>query len=286
MAVAIALTFREDAEPGWFGPDFIAPGAKLPEAKLGERPPSAPVIHVSNKWVKVRGKRVAKADEVIRDPDFVVDGLYKELVSIADDLRVNHERRGVSSTAGDIIVQADRKVEFELLARVLYTCARAEYKRWNLAAVNPESRELEVVAVEVPDIQGPICETFIGIGPRVIERGDTVAVEYESIPEIPWFPPGAGQRNLFLFVGEDWFLLPDSNGGAMVGVRNIADYGYFVLRDKLEQIKRRYPEQKRLIIACDGRVKYEELIHIIEASFQPEIALTEIYLTSISQEPR
>ncbi len=254
---------------------------------MGERPPSGPVvIHVSNKWVKIRGKRVAKADEVIRDPDLVVDGLYKEQMLIADELRVKPERNRVSGIVGDIIIQADRKVKFELLARVLYTCARAEYKRWNLTAINPQSRELEVVALDVPDIDAPICRNFMGVGPRVIERGDTVAVEYESIPEIPWFPRGAGQRNLFLFVGEDCFLLPDSNGGATVGVRNIADYGYFVLRDKLKQIKRRYPEQKRLIIACGGRVKYEELMHIIEASVRPEIALTDVYLILISREPR
>jgi len=207
-------------------------------------------------------------------------------MSIAGELRVRHERHRVSGIVGDIIIQADKKVEFELLARVLYTCARAGYKRRNLAGINPESGELEVVAVEVPDIHGPICETFKGIGPRVIERGDTVAVGYDSIPEIPWFPRGAWQRSLLLFVGEDWFLLPYSNGGATVGVRNIADYEYFVLRDKLEQIKRRHPEEKRLIIACDGRVKYEELIHIMEASVRPEIALTEIYLIWISREPR
>jgi len=78
LAVAIALTLREDVEPGWFGPDFIAPGAKLPEAKLGEEPPSAPVVHVSREWITVRAKRVASAEEAISGPDLVVEGPFEQ----------------------------------------------------------------------------------------------------------------------------------------------------------------------------------------------------------------
>jgi biopolymer transport protein ExbD len=276
------MTLRKRVEPTWYGADFIAPGAKLPEAVLGTKPPSAPVIHVSSRWVKSRGKRVAKAREIIADPDYVVDGLYEELISIAEELRASHDYDGVSDIACDIIIQADREVEFELLTPVLYTCACAGYGRWNFVAVNNETGELETVTLEQPVGRDAVVACSDGTGVTLIERGDTVAVKYKPIEIVrPLY-----KYDLVLYVGDDWFLLPDRGDGATVGVRNIADYGYFILWDKFLEIKRRHPKYKSLIIACDGRVKYGELIHIIEISVQPEIAMTEIYLSRINRRPR
>ncbi len=282
MAVAIALTFREDVELGWFGPDFIAPGAELPEAVLGAKPPSAPVIHVSSKWIKSRGKRVGSAAEAISDPDLVVDGLYEDLVAIREELRVGHDYDDVWDIDRDIVIQADKEVEYELLVPVLYTCARAGYNRWNLVAVNRGSRELEGVTIEQPDPWDAVVACFNGTGVTLIERGSTVALKYRSAEIVR----PLDRYDLILYVGEDCFVLPDRNDGATVGVRNIADQGYFVLWDKLLGIKRRYPEYKSFIIACEGRVKYEELIHIIEISLQPDVGMTEIYLSRINREPR
>jgi len=216
----------------------------ITQSRVKREATAAPVISVSPKWIVSRGKRVAKADEVIRDPDLVVGGLYGELMSIADELRVRHERNRVSGMVGDIIIQADREVEFELLAPVLYTSARAGYKKWHLAAINPQSRQLEVVALESPRVGGP------------------------------WLPPAAAlpKPEPFLFAGDDSFRLRYRN------VWGAIEKDYFVLAAKLKHIKRRYPEQKRLTIMCDRRVKYGELVHIIEVSIQPGIGLTEIYL--------
>ncbi|MEE9458025.1 MAG: hypothetical protein V3W11_12840, partial [bacterium] len=172
LAVAVGVTFRKSVESAWYGVDFIAPGAKLPEAVLGTKPPSAPVIHVSSRWVKSRGKRVAKAREIIADPDYVVDGLYEELISIAEESRANHDYDDVWDIARDINIQADREVEFELLMPVLYTCARAGYGRWNLVAVNSESGAPEAVTLEQPDPRDAVVACFDGIGARVIERAD------------------------------------------------------------------------------------------------------------------
>ncbi len=49
-------------------------------------------------------------------------------------------------------------------------------------------------------------------------------------------------------------------------------------------MKRRRPKQKSLLIVCGRRVKYEELIRVIEVLVQPEIALTEISLGKLVEE--
>jgi biopolymer transport protein ExbD len=263
LAVAIAITLREDVGLRWFGPDFIAPGAELPEAKLGERPPAAPVIHVSNEWVKVRAKRVASADEAISDPDLVVDGLFEEILSVAEELGLRNAYRVITVDADgriiptygpedDLIIQVDRDVECELLVRVLYTCGRAEYGRLNLAAINPETRALEVFSLELP----------------------------YAAPEPP---RAAAQPEFVLLVGDNWLRLIYNDASGAAVFRNTFEKEYSFLAEELKRIKRRYPEQKRLKITCDRHVKYEELVHIIEVSVQPEIALTEIYITGFKE---
>jgi biopolymer transport protein ExbD len=281
LALAIALTLREDVGLRWFGPDFIAPGAKLPEATLGVEPPAAPAIYVNSKWIISRGERVAKADEVTRDPDLVADGLYEDLVSIGEEIRVGSES-GVYDIDRDIIIQADGDVKFELLVPVLYTCARAGFGRWNLVAVNGETRELEAVTIAQPDPRDTVIACSGGTGVTLIERGGAVAVKYR--PDEIATP--SGKYDLILYLGDDWFLLPDESGGATVGVRNVADEGYFILRDKLLEIKTRHPNYKSVVIACEGRVKYENLIRVIGVSLRPDIRFTEIYLGRIDRGPR
>ncbi len=223
---------------------------------MGEEPPSAPVVHVSREWITVRAKRVASAEEAISGPDLVVEGFIQEILSVAEELGLRNAYRVITVDADgriiptygpedDLIIQADRDVEFELLRRVCYTCGRAEYGRLNLAAINPESRALEVFSLELPAAGG--------IG------------KLEPEPA--------------LFVEDGSFKLSYRDASGAV-VFNTVEKDYSVLAEELKQMKRRRPKQKSLLIVCDRRVKYEELIHIIEVSIQPEIALTEIYLSS------
>ncbi|MGD8719160.1 MAG: hypothetical protein PVH29_10110 [Candidatus Zixiibacteriota bacterium] len=221
---------------------------------MGEKPPAAPVVHVSREWITVRAKRVASAEEAIADEDLIIDGFYGELVSIGETLGkwdgprvipVDAEGRIIPEYGpeDDLIIQADRDVEFELLRRVFYTCGRAEYGRLNLAAINPDNRELGVFSLDLPTL------------------GDIDELEPE---------PG-------LIMGDDSLKLSyrDTSGEY---VFSTIEKDYSVLAEELRQMKRRRPGQKSLLIICAAHVRYEELIRVLEVSVQPEIALTEIYL--------
>ncbi|MGD8719159.1 MAG: hypothetical protein PVH29_10105 [Candidatus Zixiibacteriota bacterium] len=307
VALAIAVTFREydwvldGMAPGWRGPDFIAPGAKLPEADFEGWVPPDPVIHVSEKWVKVSGKRVVSADEVISDPDYVIESLHEEIVFAVEGrwdrscalsrwntyLKVPISGDASGNPRG-VIIQADEGVEFGLLRTVLYNCHRANCEAWRLAAVNGESGALEVVTVHPLFLRYPWPEGLWGVGagpvsgisPALTEREGVseLDLEYGPIPEIEG-PLGEDiQYAVVLYVGEGWFLLPDREAGATLILRDDGDGAYTLLAEKLKRIKRRYPDQRCLIIVCTAGVEYEELIRVLEVSVQPEIALTEIYL--------
>jgi biopolymer transport protein TolR len=98
----------------------IAPDLTLPEARVENKPTQSVIVAVTNKSVVVEGKKVADADEALKAPDLVINGLYQEMVRIATLKRA---------------IQGDKSITFELLKRVMYTCGRAEYGEISLAVL-------------------------------------------------------------------------------------------------------------------------------------------------------
>ncbi len=113
----------------------IAPDLTLPEARVENKPTQSVIVAVTNKSIVVEGRKVADADEALKDPDLVIDGLYEEMVRIADLKRAIAELDETKEFRGEVIIQGDKLITFELLKRVMYTCGRAEYGEISLAVL-------------------------------------------------------------------------------------------------------------------------------------------------------
>ena len=113
----------------------IAPDLTLPEARIDNKPTQSVIVAVTTKSIVVEGKRVADADEALMDPDLVIDGLSEEMVRIADLKRAIAELDDTKEFRGEVIIQGDKQITFELLKRVMYTCGRAEYGEISLAVL-------------------------------------------------------------------------------------------------------------------------------------------------------
>jgi biopolymer transport protein ExbD len=113
----------------------IAPDLTLPEARIDNKPTQSVIVAVTTKSIVVEGKRVADSDEALMDPDLVIDGLYEEMVRIADLKRAIAELDETKEFRGEVIIQGDKQITFELLKRVMYTCGRAEYGEISLAVL-------------------------------------------------------------------------------------------------------------------------------------------------------
>ena len=113
----------------------IAPDLTLPEARIDNKPTQSVIVAVTNESIVVEGKRVADSDEALMDPDLVIDGLYEEMVRIADLKRAIAELDETKEFRGEVIIQGDKQITFELLKRVMYTCGRAEYGEISLAVL-------------------------------------------------------------------------------------------------------------------------------------------------------
>jgi biopolymer transport protein ExbD len=113
----------------------IAPDLTLPEARIDNKPTQSVIVAVTTESIVVEGKRVADSDEALMDPDLVIDGLYEEMVRIADLKRAIAELDDTKEFRGEVIIQGDKQITFELLKRVMYTCGRAEYGEISLAVL-------------------------------------------------------------------------------------------------------------------------------------------------------
>jgi len=113
----------------------IAPDLKLPEARVDNKPTQSVIVSVTNKSICVEGRRVANSDDALKDPDLVIDGMYEEMVRIADLKKAIAELDPNKEFKGEVIIQGDKAITFELLKRVMYTCGRAEYGEIKLAVL-------------------------------------------------------------------------------------------------------------------------------------------------------
>lgn len=113
----------------------VAPDLTLPEARVENKPTQSVVVAVTNNTITVEGKVVANSKEALKDPDLVIDGLYEEMVRIADLKRAIAELDSTKEFKGEVTIQGDKNINFELLKRVMYTCGRAEYGEIKLAVL-------------------------------------------------------------------------------------------------------------------------------------------------------
>jgi biopolymer transport protein ExbD len=113
----------------------IAPDLTLPEARVENKPTQSVIVAVTNKSIVVEGMRVADSADALKDPDLIIDGLYEEMVRIADLKRAIANLDTSKEFRGEVIIQADKQITFELLKRVMYTCGRAEYGEISLAVL-------------------------------------------------------------------------------------------------------------------------------------------------------
>ncbi len=116
----------------------VAPDLTLPSARVDNVPIESVIVAVTNKSIVIEGKKVATAEEALADPDLVIDGLFEELVRLADLKKRIAEYDPEKELKGEVIIQGDKYITFEMIMRVMYTCGRAEFGEISLAVLMNE----------------------------------------------------------------------------------------------------------------------------------------------------
>ncbi|HUK65235.1 MAG TPA: biopolymer transporter ExbD [Anaeromyxobacteraceae bacterium] len=130
---------------------FMQKDIKLPDAQHGQQIEVAPVVAISAAQVVVSGQKVAEVSEVEKDPSQIIAPLVEKLRDEKkrwDFIHQNDQDRD-KNWKGEVNVQADVRVPFRIVRRVMASAAEAGYGNVNLATVE-ESTMASAAAARVP----------------------------------------------------------------------------------------------------------------------------------------
>ena len=114
---------------------------KLPESTAEQKPKENIVILVSNNNILVQGKPVVSTQRVLRDRNSIIPELARTLNNIAKEKasrRTSEEKvkkRGVT-------IMGDKKIPYELLKKIMLTCAGTEFTNISLAVVHKTGEQI------------------------------------------------------------------------------------------------------------------------------------------------
>jgi len=116
---------------------YMQKDIKLPDAQHGQAIEVAPVIAVNGDSVVVTGQKVADVRELEADPFLSIQPLEERLRDEKkrwDFIHQNDPDRE-KNWKGDVNIQADIKVPFRILKRVMFSAAQAGYYNVNFATL-------------------------------------------------------------------------------------------------------------------------------------------------------
>jgi biopolymer transport protein ExbD len=225
----------------------------LPEGRVDDQPAESVIVAVTDKSIEVEGTEVATAEEALADTDKIIDGLYEELVRLADVKRQTAEYDPEEEFEGEVIIQGDRYITFEMVQRVMYTCGRAEYGEISLAVLKTATApQTPVIEISLPPS-----------GPSL--HGSA--------------PAGTSELNLLLIVTDQGFRIGGSGAILPLIPKKNGEYDLENLEESLTEVKTCYPGQESIMLISEPDVIYDDIVHIMDVCHRPGIGFADISLS-------
>ena len=120
---------------------YMTKDIKLPDARHGQQIEVMPVVAISSSQVVVSGQKVAEVSELEKDPSQIIAPLVEKLRDEKKrwDFIHQNDRDREKNWKGEVNVQADVKVPFRVVRRVMASAAEAGYGNVNFATVEESS---------------------------------------------------------------------------------------------------------------------------------------------------
>ncbi len=116
---------------------YMQKDIKLPNASHGQMIELAPVVAVSANQIVVTGQKVADVADLDRDSGYLnIPALEERLRDEKKRWEFIHQSDSSQKWDGIVNIQADTKVPFRIVKRVMYSCGVAGYFNLNFAALD------------------------------------------------------------------------------------------------------------------------------------------------------
>lgn len=114
---------------------FMSKDIQLPTATHGTEIERAPVVSITNQFIGLEGQRVVDADQIAHDEVLNIQQLEDSLRDLKKREEFVHQLDKEHQFDGKINIQADKKTQFKIIKRVMYSCAMAGYGNINFAVL-------------------------------------------------------------------------------------------------------------------------------------------------------
>ncbi len=117
----------------------IANDLRLPESTSKIAPKTTSVVAITREWILVDGRPVERLDNIAAGDSLVISPLKQELLKLrrmSED--IGQLSRDMGGFRGDIAIQGDRDMTFNVLKRIMLTCGQVGYNNMHLAVLQEE----------------------------------------------------------------------------------------------------------------------------------------------------
>jgi biopolymer transport protein ExbD len=116
---------------------YMQKDIRLPDARHGQMIEQAPTVAISAEQVVVAGQKVADVADLDRDAGYLnIPALEEKLREDRKRWDFIHQSDPNRKWEGIVNIQADQKVPFRIVKRVMYSCGVAGYFNLNFAALD------------------------------------------------------------------------------------------------------------------------------------------------------
>jgi biopolymer transport protein ExbD len=95
----------------------LSKGLKPPESTATKKPEVALRLSLTKEDLLYEGTRIAKIDTIFQTDDLIIPSLL---------------------IMGDVLIEADRKVRFKMLQKIMYTCGQIGFSNFSLLVLKKE----------------------------------------------------------------------------------------------------------------------------------------------------
>ncbi|MBD3346954.1 MAG: hypothetical protein GF401_18020 [Chitinivibrionales bacterium] len=117
-----------------------AKGLLLPASSIERTARQAQTIKISENSIAVEDVQAVDEtgyEELLAQKDFLIEPLYDVLIKFAEEAKRLAEATG-DEFSGEITIQGDVEIPYNVLTRVMYTCGQAGYPVMNLVVYRKE----------------------------------------------------------------------------------------------------------------------------------------------------
>ncbi|MBL8027988.1 MAG: biopolymer transporter ExbD [Fibrobacteres bacterium] len=113
-------------------------GLTLPASTAQKKPELALKISISNNDVMLEGLKIVNIEEMMKTDDILIP----ELEAVLSERRRQTELIAKNSTnvtfKGDVMIEADKKIPYKILQKIMYTCGQTGYSNFSLLVLKKE----------------------------------------------------------------------------------------------------------------------------------------------------